>query len=220
MGATMTTPTSRSLRDPQAGGITIIVTLMLLVLLTVAAMGMSKNALRELAISGTSRQGSMARNVADSGIEWAVYWLTDDNAGGATGTALKLRDLRTTLASDDTGSLAGRAFNPLATTISATQGLYNPGSLPNPATDQVIGSLAGTTQGFTVGLTRMGKLPIANTSQGNGPAAFAPAQGNISLQAPDLWALRSDSQITVGSGLLSSRFFHSKEAWISSPPVK
>jgi len=214
----MTTPTSRSLRDPQAGGITIIVTLMLLVLLTVAAMGMSKNALRELAISGTSRQGSMARNVADSGIEWAVYWMTDDNAGSATGTAVKLRDLRTILAKDDT--LSGRAFDPLASTFSSTQGLYNGGSLPTPATDMVVGALSGTTQGFTVGLTRMGKLPIANMSQGNGPAAFAPAQGNISLQAPDLWALRSDSQITVGSGLLSSRFFHAKEAWISSPPVQ
>ncbi len=211
----MTNPTLRSLRDPQAGGITIIVTLMLLVLLTVAAMGMSKNALRELSISGTSRQGSMARNVADSGVEWAMYWLTDTNAGSAVSTALSLRNLKSTLAAD--GTLAGRSYDPLEPTISATQGLYMPSALPNPPADLVVGGLAGTTQGFTVGLTRMGKLPIANMSQGNGPAAFAPAQGNETKQAPDLWALRSDSQITVGSGILASRFFHAKEAWISTP---
>ncbi len=211
----MYTPSVRSLRDPQAGGITIIVTLMLLVLLTVAAMGMSKNALRELAISGTSRQGSMARNVADSGVEWAVYWLTDTNSGSASGTALALRNLKSTLAKDDT--LAGRPYDPTASTFSTTQGLYNTSVFPTPPADLVIGSLSGTTQGFTVGLTRMGKLPIANMSQGTGQASFTPAQGSESKQAPDLWALRSDSQITVGSGLLASRFFHSKEAWISTP---
>ncbi len=200
---------TRTLRDSQAGGITIIVTLMLLVLLTVAAMGMSKNAIRELAISGTSRQGSMARNVADSGIEWAVYWMEDKNSPSATGTALGLAALKSKLAKDDT--LAGRAYSPI------DQGLYPTSTLPTPPADMVIGAVSGTTQGYTVALTRMGKLPIMNMSQGTGPASFSPAQGTESKQAPDLWALRSDSQVQVGSGLLATRFFHSKEAWISTP---
>ena len=200
---------TRTLRDSQVGGITIIVTLMLLVLLTVAALGMSKNAIRELAISGTSRQGSMARNVADSGIEWSVYWLDSKNSPSAAGTALGLANLKSKLAQDDT--LAGRAYSPI------DQGLYPTSTLPSPQPDMVLGAVSGTTQGYTVALTRMGKLPIMNMSQGTGPASFSPAQGNESKQAPDLWALRSDSQITVGSGLLSSRFFHSKEAWISTP---
>ena len=200
---------TRTLRDSQAGGITIIVTLMLLVLLTVAAMGMSKNAIRELAISGTSRQGSMARNVADSGIEWSVYWMEAKNSASATGTALGLANLKSKLAQDDT--LAGRAYSPI------DQGLYPTATLPTPPTDMVIGAVSGTTQGYTVALTRMGKLPIMNMSQGTGPASFSPAQGTESKQAPDLWALRSDSQVQVGSGLLATRFFHSKEAWISTP---
>jgi len=200
---------TRTLHDSQAGGITIIVTLMLLVLLTVAAMGMSKNAIRELAISGTSRQGSMARNVADSGIEWSVYWMEDKNRVSATGTALGLANLKSKLAKDDT--LAGRAYSPI------DQGLYPTATLPTPPTDMVIGAVSGTTQGYTIALTRMGKLPIMNMSQGTGPASFSPAQGTESKQAPDLWALRSDSQVQVGSGLLATRFFHSKEAWISTP---
>lgn len=201
--------TPRSIHDPQAGGITIIVTLMLLVLLTVAAMGMSKNAMRELAISGTTRQGAMARNVADSGIEWSIYWLDAANNASAAGTSLGLKNLKSKLAQDDT--LAGRAYDP------TTQALYPTTVLPTPPADTTIGSISGTTQGFTVALTRMGKLPIANMSQGTGPASFTPAQGIEVKQAPDLWALRSDSQITVGSGLLAAKFFHSKEAWISTP---
>ena len=205
----MTTPRPRPRHDSQAGGITIIVTLMLLVLLTVAALGMSKNAMRELAISGTTRQGAMARNVADSGIEWAVYWLDAKNSPSATDTPLALATLKSKLAQDDT--LAGRAYDP------STLALYPTSVLPTPPADTTIGSLTGTTQGFTVALTRMGKLPIANMSQGTGPASFTPAQGIEVKQAPDLWALRSDSQITVGSGVFAAKFFHSKEAWISTP---
>lgn len=201
--------TDRSLHDSQAGGITIIVTLMLLVLITVAAMGMSKNAIRELAISGTSRQGAMARNVADSGIEWAVYWMDQTNASGASGTALGLKNLKTKLTQDPT--LAGRAYDP------TTLGLYNTSVLSTPPADTTLGSLSGTTQGFTVGLTRMGKLPITDMSQGVGQGSYAPAGGAVPLQAPDLWAVRSDSQITTGSLPFATTFFHAKEAWVSTP---
>lgn len=192
----------------QAGGITIIVSLMLLVLITVAAMGMSRNSLRELAIAGTSRQGSMARNVADSGIEWSIYWMDPANAVSAAGTAANLKQLKIKLNTDPT--LAGRAYDP------NTLGLYNTTVLPTPPADTTLGSLSGTTQGFTVGLTRMGKLPITNTSQGVGQGAFTPAQGAVPLQAPDLWAIRSDSQITAGTFPFATRFFHSKEAWVST----
>jgi Tfp pilus assembly protein PilX len=186
-----------------------IVALMLLVLLTVGALGMSKNAMRELAISGTTRQGAMARNVADSGIEWAVYWIDNKNSPSASGTALGFRNLKSMLGDQDT--LAGRAYSPI------DQALY-PTTRPDPPADLKFGTVSGTTQGFTVALTRMGKLPITNMSQGTGPASFSPAQGIITKAAPDLWALRSDGQITVGSGLLATRYFHSKEAWISTPP--
>lgn len=199
----------RSLQDAQAGGITIIVALMLLVLITVAAMGMSKNAIRELAISGTSRQGSMARNVADSGIEWSVYWMDQTNASSATGTALGMRNLKAKLTQDPT--LAGRAYDP------TTLALYNTSVLSTPPADTTLGSLSGTTQGFTLGLTRMGKLPITDMSQGVGQGTYAPAQGAVALQAPDLWALRSDSQITTGTTPFTTTFFHAKEAWVSTP---
>jgi hypothetical protein len=43
--------------------------------------------------------------------------------------------------------------------------------------------------------------------------AFAPAQGSVSKQAPDLWALRCDAQYKVGS----VTFRHAKEAWLTTP---
>ncbi len=201
--------TDRFFHDTQAGGITILVTLMLLVLITVAAMGMSRNALRELAISGTSRQGSMARNVADSGIEWSVYWLDQTNAGTATGTALAMKNLKVLLGQNP--DLAGVAYNPI------TLAPYNTAVLPTPPADTTLGAVAGTTQGYTVALTRMGKLPITNMSQGVSQGSFTPASGSGPMQAPDLWAIRSDSQIKVGTGPLAMTFFQAKEAWVSTP---
>ena len=203
--------TDRSFLDAQTGGITILVTLMLLVLITVAAMGMSRNALRELAISGTSRQGSMARNVADSGIEWSVYWLDQTNAASAsaTQTAIALKNLKVQLGQNP--SMAGVAYDP--TTLAP----YNTAPLPTPPADTTLGAVAGTTQGFTMALTRMGKLPITNMSQGVSQASFTPATGAVPLQAPDLWAVRSDSQITTGTAPFAMTFFHAKEAWVSTP---
>lgn len=203
--------TNPSFRDPQAGGITILVTLMLLVLVTVGALGMSKNALRELAISGTTRQGSMARNVADSGVEWSVYWLDPTNAVNAAGTALQLNQLKTLLKQNET--MAGIAYDP------TTQAPYNTSALPSPAADTTLGALAGTTQGFTVALTAMGKLPVTNMSQGVSQGSFSPATGAISMVAPDLWALRTDSQIQIGTGPFAMTFFHAKEAWVSTNAI-
>jgi hypothetical protein len=208
MGVTMRRRTDCSLLDSQAGGITILVTLMLLVLITVGAMGMSKNALRELAISGTTRQGAMARNVADSGIEWSVYWMDATNAASAAGTARKLKDLKVLLKQNPT--MAGVAYDP------STQAPYVTSLLPTPPADTTLGAVAGTTQGYTVALTSMGKLPITNMSQGVGQGSFTPATGGISLQAPDLWAVRSDSQIKTGTGPFAMTFFQAKEAWVST----
>lgn len=187
----------------QAGGITILVALMLLVLLTIAAVGMSRNSFREIVTSGFSRQGAMTRNVADSGIEWSIHWIDLENGKVATGTAAQLTTLKTTLLQDDT--LAGVAKD----LVSGAD--YSPGG--SLQTELTLPAPSGITQGFTLGLTRMGKLPITMMSQGSGSGAFTPASGGPLLQAPDLWAVRSDAQVNQGT----VTFNHAKEAWISTP---
>ena len=199
----------RTLQDPQAGATTIILALILLALLSVGVMGLSRNSLRELIISGSSRQGAMARNVADSGIEWAIYWLDPANSLQASDSALELRNLKSLLNADNT--LMGQPYDPHTLAPSAA-------SRPSPPPDQTINTAAGFTQGYTLALTRMGSLDPADTGQGIGPGAFAPASGKPSTLTPQIWALRSDSQIQVGAGLFATKYFHSKEAWISIPP--
>ncbi|WP_005033771.1 hypothetical protein [Holophaga foetida] len=198
----------KPLSHPQAGGITILVVLMLLVLLTIAAIGMSKNAFREIIISGTARQGSMARNVADSGIEWSIYWLDLNNSASASAAAEAkiLNSLKLALLADPTKS--GTPWDAAKTGFTSYKPGANPAiTLPDQAT------LSGTSQAFTLGLTRMGKLPVTDMGQGLGSGAFTPATGSESKQAPDLWAVRSDSQVSIGGVVFS----HAKEAWISTP---
>ncbi|MBL0210581.1 MAG: hypothetical protein IPQ13_06655 [Holophagaceae bacterium] len=197
---------------PQTGGITILVALALLVLLTIAAVGMSRNSFREVVISGTSRQGAMVRNTADAGVEWSIYWLDLANAPSATLTSLKLQALKNSLLLDDTKS--GRAWDVIG---GAAVPYTTPPSVTSLPADQIFSTVADNSQGFSVALTRMGKLPITDTSQGTTQAGFTPAQGGVSKQAPDLWAVRSDGQLQVGTGVLAPTFLHSKEAWITTP---
>jgi Tfp pilus assembly protein PilX len=212
----MTTHRSRDLRPSEAGGITIVVALMLLVLLTIAAVAMSRNSLRDIVTSGFTRQGAMARNVADSGIEWGIYWIDLENsatAGATAPTALLLARLADGLL-DDQLSLSGRARD-VASFVpgsSAPTDVYTP-STSTPPADLTLPTPAGVTAGFTLGLTRMGKLPITDTSQGSGSNTYTPAAGTENKNAPDLWAIRGDAQVNQGG----MTFVHAREAWVSTP---
>lgn len=210
----MFNPERSAASHSQSGGITILVALTLLVLLTIAAVGMSRNSFREVVISGTSRQGAMVRNTADAGIEWSVYWLDLANAPSASMTGVLLNTQKATLLGDST--LAGKPYDvisqapytapPSASGLPADQQFSVPASYP-----------AGSHQGFSIALTRMGKLPITGTSQGTSQGSFIAVQGGTPNIAPDLWAVRSDGQVQVGTGVLAPTFIHSKEAWITTP---
>jgi len=57
----------------------------LLVLATVLAFGLSKNALRELAVTGTVWQAAKASEAAEAGTDWFMLWSNKDNWANATG---------------------------------------------------------------------------------------------------------------------------------------
>lgn len=195
-------------RSSQRGGITIIVALMLLVLLTIAAISMSRNSFREIVISGTTRQGAMVRNIADSGIEYGILWMQPTSLRQASATdtsAAQLQGLTTSLL---TGQLYGLPYKLNGAAYSGTNTSTPPADLQVPA---------GSGNGFNLALTAMGKMPMTNQSQtaGSSSSGFTPASGNIALAAPDLWAIRSDGVYVAGGAMT---FTHSKEAWISSPP--
>lgn len=196
----------------ERGGVTILVALSMLVLLTVLAMGSSRNSLRDVVISGTMRQGAMARNVADSGIEWSLHWMHDDNGQAAKDSALQLRTMKNALLMD--GSKSGIARE-LYSSDPSNPDVYKPlEGVEKP--DLELKGVKDHRQFFTMGITRMGKLPVTDSSQGIGPGTYTPAAGGEAKQAPDLWAIRSDGKVVVG-GLT---FRHAKEAWISTPVQK
>jgi hypothetical protein len=191
-------------RTHQSGGITILVALMLLVLITIAAVSMSRNSFREVVTSGTTRQGAMTRNVADSGIEWGILYLDPNNA--STGTNQSLATLASTLVA---GQITGLAYDVSTQARIAT--------LPNtntpPADLQVP---AGSGNGYNIALTLMGKAPTVLQSASVGSTSGGGnlrAASVLSKTDPDLWAIRSDALVTVGA----VTFIHSKESWISTP---
>jgi len=190
----------------EVGGITILVALMLLVLLTIAAVGMSRNSFREIVTSGFTRQGAMARNTADSGIEWAVHWFEMENGNVATGVPAQVRGQRIVLLKNEL--LRGFAKDALT-------GADYAADVTPPTEFTLPGSPDGVVQGYTLGVTLMGKGSVSNTGQGITQGSYAPASGSAQALKvlPDLWAVRSDAQVRQGA----TTFIHAREAWITTP---
>jgi hypothetical protein len=188
-------PFQRS-RANETGAITILVTLMLLVLLTVWAISMSKNALREVMITGTSRQGAQVRNASTAGIDWAVFWLMDDltkTRSNPTAGAISLRDQKSTFVTTmQTGVLSGVISNAADMT------------LPAPG--------ANSTLSFQLYLTYMGNPRLPFTQQDvRATSISAATAGTVQL-----WAVRSDGILNYTSG---PTFVNRQEAWFTLPPT-
>ena len=200
---------ARGFQTKEFGGVTIMVTLSLLILLTIAAISMSKNSFKEIQTSGLLRHGALARNVADSGIEWSIYWISLGNFNAAS-DSMAMEFIKTKDLLAENNHLSGIARN-----ISGNlEDEYKPSSSKPILVDENNVAKSTFTQSFTIGLTRMGKLPITGMSQGVS-GGYTPAAGGISLQAPDLWAIRSDARIKhESSGLV---FTHARETWVSTP---
>jgi PilX N-terminal len=187
-----------ALSNPQTGGITIVVALMLLVLLTVSGIALSRNSLREVIISGTTRQGTEVRNVADSGIEWACYWLTPDPTG-------------LTKATPDAAALA---FATPVKTLSKE--LERSGEAMAVAATGVMtrSESDGATRAFDLSLIRMGKQQLDLTGGAPSTGAGGMSQAIPPEMLPDIWSVRSTGTLSISS----LTFQHIREGWVTAPP--
>jgi len=190
----------------ERGGITILVALMLLVFLTITAIGMSRNSFREVVISGTARQGAMTRNAADSGIEFGILWIQPASMQGGATNGSSAAQFQALAANLKTNELYGIAHK-------LDGSLYTAANTATPPADLQVPANSGN--GFNLALTAMGKMPMTDQSQtaGSSSSGYTPASGSISLVAPDLFGVRSDGVVNAGGAV----FLHSKEAWISKP---
>lgn len=133
-------------RPAERGGITILVVLSLLVLITAAAVGMSRNSMRELMIVGSSRQAANVRQAADAGLDFAVLWINPQN--NTTGvSSLEFQK--------QADSLAQNTEN---------QGIYFPVSGGAPTTETTLQNTPDYRQAFSVSLLRVDQLDIPLSS--------------------------------------------------------
>lgn len=185
----MMNPASASFRHRERGGITIMVVLMLLVLLTIAAVSMSKNAVREVIIAGTSRQGAEVRSLADSGLEWSLYWMEPADPAGnrpaAAGLAQTYRDRVAEISGNP--SLAGR-LQPVGGDLSL-----------------------GTDRTAQLQLMYMGTVDPGATS--SNPQA---SPGQVSITDLACWSIRSEGRLAYTDG---PTFLHRREVWLTALPV-
>ncbi|HJW72677.1 MAG TPA: hypothetical protein VJ486_07440 [Geothrix sp.] len=79
------TPQLASRRRSEQGGITILTTLGLLVLLTVMVLSLSRSSIRELAVTGTVWQAAKASEAAEAGLDWYILWASSENHAVAAG---------------------------------------------------------------------------------------------------------------------------------------
>lgn len=110
-------------RASERGGITIIIALVLIVVMSLAAFSLSRNSIRELTTAGNIIQGDKASAASDAGLDWFVVWSHPDNVSlallnsGAVGnytlakaiTDIKSPNWYTSLSND--GLLASTASN-------------------------------------------------------------------------------------------------------------
>lgn len=188
-------PSGRCIRSSrEKGGVTILVALMLLVLLTISAMAMAKNSLREVIISGTTRQGADVRNIADTGLDWSMCWITDSSrAAPASGSdAEALRTLVNDLAGDAT-----------------RQGIAQPFTRPIGG-EMTISQTGTVTRSFDLAVTTMGEVELQGTQRN--PQDFIGKFNPATLQ---LWSVRSNALANYGGGM---EFMHSRESWFTLPP--
>lgn len=158
-------------RSSQCGGITILVALSLLVLLSISAIGMSRNSLREVIISGTERQGVEVRNTADSGLEWAIYWLNESNRTARVPDAGALALI---------ANLDSQSANPDSMGQMLTLNTVSPSAMST--------TINNVERSYAVRSAWMGQLEMPMVSQTPG----------VIVQNPLLWNFRADATLDYG----------------------
>lgn len=186
---------TRPTQTREQGGVTIVVALMLLVLLMVSALSMSRNSLREIFLTGGMRQATDVMNQADSGLEWALYWLGPATERPAPG-----------------GNQPGAAAFVAAWTEQQAdltkQGAWTAimASTPtSPYTDLKTVETA-VTKSTDIEVMYMGKVARDPSSQN------LPTQVTAQL-APDVYAIRSTATAAYTNG---PTYRHRREVWTTA----
>ena len=208
-------------RASERGAITIIVALVLIMLMSLAAFSLSRNALRELATSGSVVQGNKASEAADAGLDWFVVWSHPDNVSLAIGdssavgsywlakaiTDLKSTDWHTALSND--GLLASTSSSrnwDMAAVVSSKESDMSTNDMVfnNSTTTTVLQATNNSgnpvVQKFDLQIRFLGLQPTVLTG-GGGNAAGGTSQSSSSTQ-DTTWQIIStgNAAVPIGNG--------------------
>ncbi|WP_257306641.1 hypothetical protein [Geothrix campi] len=164
---------SDSSRRQEAGGITILLALVLLSMLGAMVFGLGRDSLREIAITGNESLGRKAAEAADSGIDWTVTWGLSNGATAdqqAVYTAINQLSLAIadptlrTLGTDATTNTKGTGYMSDSGTGILRAYIYpsTPGSDLSPSTSGYT-QQSVVTQAMETEVRYLGPYPLANT---------------------------------------------------------
>ena len=155
----------RTLQHPETGGLTILVALVMLVVVTVAALGLSRTSLREVMISGNESTGRKAFEMADSGLDYVISWGSPyANTSTAPSAATLQTNMGSLLSAIDTPS-AQSGFIDASGTLRYKMLSTAVGGDLTPSTSTYLQNTV-VTPAFDLEVRYLGQIPLQNTGAG------------------------------------------------------
>jgi hypothetical protein len=175
----------------------------MLVLLTAAAVGMSRNSLREVMIVGSSRQYAQVKNDADAGLEFSMVWLNPQHTTSSQAQATSFLNV----------------YQPLVQSSKTISDYTNWGHYfqVTDTPDMVISTSGQPIQRYSLKLLFCGTVPPLNTSPTSGGAVTSSQINKGSGTDLPVFFIRSTGYLTIGSGTTSQTFQHTRELWTTVP---
>ena len=156
---------TRTFRHAESGGLTILMALGMLVVVTVAALGLSRSSLREALITGNESTGRKAFEMADSGLDYVISWGSPyaNTAGTPTAAALQTNMGNLLNAIDTPTAQAG--FIDSSGTLKYQMLASSVGGDMTPSTTTYLQNSV-VTPAFDLEVRYLGQIPLQNTGAG------------------------------------------------------
>jgi Tfp pilus assembly protein PilX len=190
--------TARAFR--QRGGITILVALILLGVMSLAAFAMAKNSLREISVTGNVWQATKAAEAADAGLDWFVVWTHPANADAATTAQRKALLAGMRSIEDETDVPPADKPWDRSITLASADGDVSDDFVFDNARAQVSQSASAgnaTTQAFDLTVRYLGEEPAALTT---GTTVFDGGKGGKKPARDLKWQATGDGRASINAG--------------------
>ena len=157
---------TRTPHHPESGGLTILMALVMLVVVTVAAFGLSRSSLREVLITGNESTGRKAFEMADSGLDYVISWGSPYATTAATPTAAALQTkMGSLLDAIDLPGVAQTGFIDSSGTLRYKMLASTVGGDMTPSPSAYLQKSA-VTPAFDLEVRYLGQVPLQNTGSG------------------------------------------------------